>query len=327
MKKILLSLFIIILSACSTATKEETTNENAGSLKIGIIQYVEHPALDSATLGFIDGLKDNGFVEGENIVFDRQNSQADFSNAETIATKFVNDRVDLIFANATPAAQAVANKTKDIPIIITSVTNPEASGLVDSNENPNTNVSGTSDLTPVTKQLDLMFELLPETKVVGLLYSSSEENSIYQIDIAKKYLDSKNIEYKEATVSDSNSIQSVVESLVGKVDAIYIPTDNLLAEGMVNVSQVANENGLPVIVAEEGMVSKGGLATYGINYYDLGYISGKMAADVLNGKDISTMSIQYIDDSTIKLFINKTTMEKLGLSFDSKILESAELIN
>lgn len=185
--------------------------------------------------------------------------------------------------------------TEDIPILLTAVTDPAESGLVNDNANPGVNVSGTSDLTPVKEQIDLLHELLPDAKTVGLLYCSAESNSEIQIAMAKEACDALNIAYEEYTVPSSNEIQTVVESMVGKVDAIYAPTDNVIAAGMATVAMVANDNNIPCIVGEAGMVQAGGLATYGIDYYQLGYMAGEQAIEILvNGADVSTMPIGYL---------------------------------
>src|SRR5574344_2949404 len=187
-------------------------------IKIGIIQLVEHPALDGAYKGFVDGLATAGYVDGQNISIDYQNAQGEQANCVTIAQKFVNDRDNLILAIATPAAQAVANLTKDIPVLVTAVTDPESAKLVKSNAKPDTNVPGTSDLTPVEKQIELLKKIIPNAKKVGLVYCSSEQNSIFQINIAKSACDKNGLKYIEGTVSNSNEIQQVTQSLVGKVD-------------------------------------------------------------------------------------------------------------
>ena len=204
-------------------------------IKIGIIQLVEHPALDKNYQGFIDGLAEAGFVDKKNIVIDYQNAQGEQANCVTIAEKFVNDRDDLIFAIATPAAQAVANATTTIPVLVSSVTDPESAKLVAKNTAPGGNVTGTSDLTPVSQQIKLLKKVVPEAKKVGLMYCSSEQNSIFQINMAKEACKAEGLEFIEGSVSNSNEIQQVTQSLVGKVDAIYIPTDNMLAAGMANV--------------------------------------------------------------------------------------------
>lgn len=334
MKKLLMSLLALVLVAgCSSnaPAKEETpaadaTEETAEVVTIGAIQYVQHVALDSATEGFKDALAEGGYVEGENLVFDYQNAGADASNCETIANKFVNDGVDLIFANATPAAQAVLAKTTDTPILITSVTDPETSGLVEANAAPGGNLTGTSDLTPVTEQIDLLTKIFPDAKTVGIMYCGSEDNSIFQADMAKAAVEAAGLEWTEVTVSDSNAIQSSVEAIVGKCDVIYIPTDNLLAEGMSLVSQVATAAGKAIICGEEGMCINGGLATYGINYYNLGKLTGEMAIKILNGADPATMAIGYLAAEDCELTINKTIADELGIEIPEDLLAEANII-
>ena len=181
-------------------------------------------------------------------------------------------------------------------------------------------------LTPIKEQLDLLVQLIPNAKTVAVMYCGAEENSIIQAEIAKKYLETLGLKYVEATVSDSNAIQSVTESLIGKVDAIYVPTDNLLAEGMANVTQITNNNNIPVIVGEAGPVANGGLATYGIDYYNLGYLSGEMAAKVLNGEDISKMPIGYIPAEDCVLTINETSASKLNIKIADEVLSKAEIV-
>ena len=282
-------------------------------IKIGVIQLVEHPALDGRYKGFVDGLAEAGFVDGENISIDYQNAQNEQANCVTIANKLVNDKDDLIFAIATPAAQAVANLTKDIPILVSAVTDPESAKLVKSNAKPDTNVSGTSDLTPVAAQIKLLKQIVPGAKKVGLMFCSSEQNSIFQIEMAKKACESEGLSFIEASVSNSNEIQQVTQSLVGKVDAIYIPTDNMLAAGMANVAMVANQNKIPTIVGEDGMVKSGGLCTYGLNYYELGKQTAKMAVDILkNGAKPQDMPIQYLEKCDFSK--NAETEKALGLT-------------
>ena len=324
MKKILVTILTLALLTSVVAC---SSNKDSGKVTIGLIQYIQHDALDKATEGFKAALKDNGYIEGENLVYDDQNAGGEEANCVTIADKFVNEKVDLIFANATPAAQAVANKTTDIPVVITSVTDPESAGLVDTNENPGGNVTGTSDLTPVENQLDLLVQLLPNAKKVAVMYCGAEDNSIFQAKIAMNYLSELGLTGQETTVSDSNSIQQVVESLIGKVDAIYIPTDNLLASGMATVTLIANKNNLPVIVGESGMVNNGGLATYGIDYYNLGYKSGEMAVKILKGESKpADMAIEYLPAEDCELVVNTTSAKELGLTISEDILAKAKTV-
>lgn len=302
----------LALSGCSKKSSENKV------IKIGIIQLVEHPALDKNREGFIDGLKDAGYIDGQNISLDIHNAQGDQGNCVTIANKLVNDKDDLIFAIATPAAQAVANLTKDIPILVSSVTDPESAKLVESNSRPGTNVSGTSDLTPVAQQIKLLKSAFPNAKTVGLMFCSSEQNSLFQIDLAKKACEAEGLAYIEGSVSNSNEIQQVTQSLVGKVDAIYIPTDNMLAAGMATVAMVANQNKIPTIVGEDGMVQSGGLCTYGVNYYELGKQTAAMAVEILkNGANPADMPIQYLEKCDFSK--NEATEKALGITLPSNL--------
>lgn len=305
----------LLMSGC---TKKTNGTENAKKIKIGVIQLVEHSALDANYKGFVDGLAEAGYVDGQNISIDYHNAQGEQVNCVTIAEKLVNDRDDLIFAIATPAAQAVANITKNIPIVISSVTDPESAKLVLKNAAPGTNVTGTSDLTPCEAQMDLLKKLVPNAVKVGMLYCSSEQNSHFQIALAKAACDKLGLKYVDGTVSNSNEIQQVVTSLCGKVDAIYSPTDNMIAAGMATVAQVANEKGIPTICGEEGMVAAGGLATYGINYYELGKQSAAMAVEILrDGKKPAEMPIQYLQKCDLS--INEATAKALGITIPENL--------
>ena len=330
MALVMAGLMAASMTACQTKTEPQPTggqeSESASAeaqagteapaaagktYKIGIIQLTQHAALDKTNEGFVAALKDAGL----DCEIDQQNASGDQSACQTIAETLVNNGNDLIFAIATPAAQAVAGVTETIPILCSAVTDPAASGLVESNEKPNCNVSGTSDLTPVKEQIDLMQKIMPDVKSVGLLYCSAESNSVLQIDMAKEALETAGIAYKDYTVSSSNEIQTVVESMVGNVDCIYAPTDNMIAAGMTTVAMVANENKIPVICGEEGMVDAGGLATYGIDYYQLGYMAGEQAVDILTkGADIKEMPIGYLDASKCALKINEETAAELGIN-------------
>lgn len=282
--------------------------------KIGVIQYVQHDALDASNEGFFAALDDLGI----SYEADQQNAAGEASSCQTIAETLVNNGNDLIFAIATPAAQSVAGVTTEIPIVLTAVTDPAESGLVESNDAPGGNVTGTSDLTPVTEQIDLLKELIPEAKTVGILYCSAESNSVLQAEMAKEACEEAGLASEDYTVSSSNEIQTVVESMIGKVDAIYAPTDNMIAAGMATVAMVANENKIPVICGEEGMVKEGGFATYGINYYELGYKAGEMAAQILTeGADPAEMPIGYLAAEECSLMINGDTAETLGIDVSS----------
>ena len=309
-KKIIVGLLLISMATVTFAG----CGKKDDVFTIGVNQFVTHAALDASYQGFVDALADAGYIDGENIKIDLQNAQADQPTANTIATKLVNDNNDLILAIATPSGQAVANATKDIPILVTAVTDPAGSGLVATNEAPGRNVSGTSDLTPIKNQIDLLTKLVPTAKNIAILYCSSESNSKIQAEIAIEAAAEYGLTAIEATVSNSNEIQQVVQSLVGKVDAIYAPTDNVIAAGMPTVSQVANDNGIPVICGEKGMVDAGGLATYGIDYYKLGRLTGEQAIKIIKGEaETATMPIEYLPDEEYELTINAEVAAKLGI--------------
>lgn len=316
---LVVSLLGLSLTGCGT--KEAASDGGSDKVyHIGVNQLVEHAALDASYQGFVDALKEAGYVDGENLVIDYQVAQGDTANANTIATKLVNDNNDLILAIATPSGQAVANATKDIPVLVTAVTDPQGSGLVTSNEAPGGNVSGTSDLTPVKEQMDLLVQLLPETKKIALLYSSSESNSKIQAEMAEEAATALGLETVDATVSNTNEIQQVVESLIGKVDAIYAPTDNMIASAMPTVAQVANMNNIPVICGESGMVEAGGLATYGIDYYQLGLLTGKQAVKILEGTATTAeMPIEYLSADQCELTINEEVAEQLGIEIPAEL--------
>lgn len=308
---------------CGGDKKEEP--KAAAKVNVGIVQLVEHAALDAANKGFVDGLASKGYKEGENIAYDRQNAQADQSNLQNIAHRFVSNKVNLICAIATPAAQTVANVTSDIPIVATAVTDYKTAKLVKDNAKPGTNVTGTTDMNPVAEQLDLLLKIVPDAKTIGAIYCSSEVNSQLQIDILKQAAAAKGIAVKEATVSNVNDIQQAARSLVGEVQAIYVPTDNVLASAMPTLATVTEEAKLPVICGEGGMVKAGGIATLGVDYYKLGFQAGEMAADILSGKSKpADMAIQA--QKEFKPIINAKEAEKIGLTIPEEVLKGAEVV-
>lgn len=295
-----------------TETADKTSDKKEDGDKvyhIGIIQLVEHQALDAATEGFQKALKEK---LGDKVEFDVQNAQGEETNCATIATKFVNSNVDLIMANATQAVISSATATSDIPIVGTSVTDYVTTGTVKSNDAPGGNVTGTSDLAPIDQQVELLQKLVPDAKNVGILYCSAEANSVYQAEQAQKYLEKAGITAKTYTAADSNDIQQVVTKAADENDAIYIPTDNTIASNMEIVKNVTVPAKVPVIAGEENMCSVGGLATLSISYESIGYNAGLMAYDILvNGKNPADMPIQYADDVTLKY--NADIASELGI--------------
>lgn len=271
--------------------------DNAGSsdkvYSIGICQLVEHPALDAATEGFMAALTEK-LGEG-NVKFDNQNAQNEATNCTTICNNFVSSGVDLILANATGSLQAASSATSEIPIVGTSITNyATAMGVNDWAEMAGKNITGTSDLAPIDEQENMIVELFPEVKQVGILYCSAEANSKYQANLMEAALTEDGIAFKEYSVADSNEIQAMTTAAIAECDVIYIPTDNTIANATETVKNVLVPAGIPAIVGEEGICTGCGVATLSISYYDIGYKAGEMAYDILvNGKNAGDLDIAF----------------------------------
>jgi len=304
----------LLLAACGSGESEET-------VQLGIIQLVEHPSLDASRQGFLDALNENGYIEGENLIVDYNNAQLDQSAMQTISNKFVTEQKDLILAIATPAAQTIAAATKDIPILITAVTDPVDAKLVESMEQPGTNVTGTTDMTPVGKQLELLLQMAPDTKNVGVIFNAGEDNSQVQVNIARQEAGRLGLNLVEAPVTKTSEVFQAASSLVGRVDAIYVPTDNTVVQALESVIQVAEDNDLPLIVGEGDSVRRGGLATVGIDYYKLGWQTGLMAAEIIKGADPAQMAVQ--DQEQVDLIINLGAAERMGVEVPQELIDQA----
>ena len=298
-------------------------NKQNKFFNIGITQIVEHEALDKARQGFIDELKNLGYEESKNIKFDFQNAGGDFSNCESIASKFVNENCDLILAISTPSAQAVANATKNIPILVTGITNPKEAGMVESNDIPNTNVTGTSDLSPVRETIKLITKLKPDTQKVGVLYSSLDASPMYQAKLAENEIKNLGLEPIMATVSQMSEVQPITENLISQVDMIYVPIDKITSSSMPLISDIALKNS-KFVLCSENLINKGAAACYGIDYYELGKLTARQAALILEKKNTpQNMPIEYSDN--IKLFLNKSILEKLSIKIPDDLLKIAEI--
>ena len=301
------------------------TQQDAEMHKVGIVQLMQHGALDQSNAGLIDGLAAGGYVVGENLEVDQQNAQGDQSNLQSIAQQFLSNEVEMIMAIATPAAQVMAAATEDIPIVATAITSFEQAGLVESDEAPNTNVTGTHDMTPVADQIDLLLQVVPDAKTIGTIYTSSEKNSQVQIGILKEVCAEKGLAVEERTISTVNDIQQAAQSLVGEVDAIWLPTDNNVASAMPQVVSVTDEAGLVTMGGEESQVLAGATLTYGINFYQIGYDAGLMAAQILDGEGVpAEMPIQGPSD--LNLVINTEAVEIIGVEIPAELMEKAELV-
>ncbi|TCS82442.1 ABC transporter substrate-binding protein [Tepidibacillus fermentans] len=324
---LILALMISILSlvACSTSstdTKDSKTSTEKQKT-IGIVQIVEHPSLDASRQGFIDALKANGYEDGKQIKLDYQNAQGQVQNLTTISQKFVNDKVDLIFAIATPSAQAAAQQTKDIPILITAVTDPVTAGVVKSMDKPGTNVTGTTDMNPVKDQLALVKEVKPSAKKVGIIYNTGEANSEVQIKIAKEVAPELGLNLELIGITNSSEVKQAADALAAKVDAIYVPTDNTVVSALDSVLKVAEQTKIPVVVGEGDSVKKGGLITYGLDYYKLGYQTGEMAVKILKG-EAKPQDMPIETQKDMKLIINKKAAKSMGVELSEELLKKAD---
>ena len=309
-----------MVTGCGNQSEAET-------YKIGVVKLVTHTAADTASDGFKQALADNGFVEGENVTFIEQNGQNEQSNLQSIAQGFISEEVDLICAVSTSTAQVMAAATSDIPIVGTAITDYKEAKLVESNEAPGYNVTGTSDQNPIEKQGELLLQLVPDAKTVGVVYNASEVNSQLQAAYITEYLQAQDVVVKESTFSDINNMQQATQALVGQVDAIYLPTDNTVASCIPQVITITEEAKLPVICGAATMVEAGGTATYGIDYYKLGYQSGQMAVKILNGEaEPATMPIEYAHEDDLALVINQGEADAIGLEIPQELLETAQIV-
>ncbi|HZW84250.1 MAG TPA: ABC transporter substrate-binding protein [Candidatus Deferrimicrobium sp.] len=327
MKKLLvvgLSLMLAMgLTGCGTTQTAKPSTESTAKkeIKVGIVQIVEHPALDAARQGFLETLKENGYEEGKNLKVEYQSAQGDQSVLQSIAQKFASSKMDLVLAIATPSAQAMARATKDTPILITAVTDPVAAKLVNSMEKPGTNVTGTTDMNPLKEQFDLLKKVVPNAKKVGVIYNAGEDNSQVQVKMAESVAAQMGLELVKATVATTADVMQATQSLVGKVDAIYVPTDNTVVSAADSVIQVANKNKIPVIAGESSVVDKGAFGTIGINYKKLGKQTGEMALRIIKGEKPQDMAIESQKD--LDTVFNKTTLELLGLKVPADLQQKA----
>ena len=298
-------------ASSTVASASVAAASNGEKFTVGICQLVQHAALDAATQGFEDALTASF---GENVTFDFQNAQGDSATCATIANGFVSSGVALIMANATPALQAAQAATNTIPILGTSVTEyGVALGLDNFSGTVGGNVSGTSDLAPLDQQADMLHELFPDAKNVGILYCSAEANSSYQSNTIQKYLKDYGYECTEYTFADSNDIASVVNNAIATSDVLYIPTDNTAASNTTIIQNICQPAGIPIITGEEGICSGCGVATLSISYYDLGYKTGEMAYEILvNGADVSQTAVEFAPNVTKKY--NVANCEALGIT-------------
>ncbi|MCK3882878.1 ABC transporter substrate-binding protein [Streptococcus suis] len=302
----LASISALTLAACSSSSDQASTE----TVKVGVLQYMEHESLTAAREGFVAELEANGYKEGEKLVLDYQNAQGDQANLQTISEQLIGGN-DIVLAIATPSAQSLATVSTETPIVFTAVTDPLSADLVESIEKPGGLLTGTSDQAPIDKQVELLGQAVPDAKTVGILYTTSERNSEVQVEQAKELLEKAGYKVVVKGITSTNEVQDATTSLMKDVDALFIPTDNTVASTMTMIGELSVEQKVPVIGGSTDMVDEGGLLTYGTNYEALGRQTAKMAIKIIEGADVSETAVEYPE--TVSLHVNEEMAQKLGI--------------
>lgn len=310
----------IFLTSCGSDAGGEGGGEEP--VKIGISQLMDIEALDDTREGFIKGMSENGYPEGEGVEYDYQNAQGDQATATQIAAGFASSDLDLVFAIATPAAQSVAQAVGNIPVVFSAVTEPVEAGIVESWDAPGANITGTSNLGPVEDQIALIKDLAPDAKTVGVVYSSGEVNSRVQVDLAREAAEELGMELKEAAVSATSEVQQAAQSL--DVDALYVPTDSHVVAAIDSVVEAAETKQIPLVVGDAASVEAGGVATYGLDYEQLGYQTALMAIKILEGEDPAGMPVEKQTESL--LVLNKSAAARMGVTLPQEMLDAADTV-
>ncbi|MEN8906814.1 MAG: ABC transporter substrate-binding protein [Clostridiales bacterium] len=313
MKKEILIFILLFTISLVSCDKEDTESKKEETKKIGVTQIVEHPSLDATFEGFKKALEENGFKEGKNIEYDVQNAQNDQNNSQTIAKNFAGDNLDLILAISTPSAQHAFNAIKDIPIVFSAVTDPVGAELVEAFDKPGDNITGTSDTHPeaISKTVSFIMDEI-KAKKVGIIYNSGEQNSLVQVEKVEELVKEAGGKLVKTTVANSSDVKQASESLIGKVDAIYMPTDNTVASGLEAIIEIAENNKIPLFASDVDSMKRGAVAASGFDYKDLGYETGLMAIPILKGeKTCSEINVEY--PKNFNLIINKKAAKNQGI--------------
>ncbi|WP_066639094.1 ABC transporter substrate-binding protein [Desulfolucanica intricata] len=322
---ILLAALTLILTSCGSKDNPYSQNQSEDkTLKVGITQFVAHPALDLDQKGFLDQMKEEGFIEGENVEFDIKNSQGDPNLAKTVADKFVADKVDLILAITTPSSLAAAQATKGtgIPVVFIAVSDAVKAGLIEELDQPTgTNITGVYSADPVEQQMDLIQEIQPSVKKLGVIYNAGEANSVSNVEKIKDYLSDK-VEVVEVTVAGSSEVQAAAQSLVGSVDAVFMPQDNTVMSAVEALIKVCQDNDIPLYTGDTESVKKGALATLGNDEYDCGRQGAVIAARILNGEKAGNIVPEEIRKRT--LLVNQKAAGEYGIKLPQKVLSRAD---
>lgn len=320
----LLTVIVLLFSFLGYAFFQESNDQKtAKTPTVGILQLMSHPALDKIHRGILHGLEEEGYHPGKNVKIDFQNAQNDQSNLKTMSTKFANENADLSIGIATPSAQALANTINNKPILLGAITDPKGAGLVKNNRRPGGNITGVSDQAPLKEQLGLIKQFMPKMKTLGIIYTSSDDSAVAQYKLFAKVCRQQHVRLKAYSIANTNDLNQVAEQAVSAVDAIYVPTDNTIAGAMQTLVGAATKARVPIFPAVDTMVRDGGVATYGVDQYQLGVATGKMAAEILKGKrKPATTPIKYFRHG--KLIINERQAHKLGINVPDRLLKQAQ---
>lgn len=327
MNMILFAVFllaILVYGFFNTTSKSQKNQSKSNHIRLGVLQLVSHPALDSIYQGLTDELKALGYVAGRNLTIDLQNAQGEQSNLATMSQKLVSAQNDILVGITTPATLALSNTTKDIPIIMGGITYPVEAGLIQSENKPGNNITGVSDRTPVQQQLELMKQVLPNLKKVGILYTSSEDNSTKQAKLAINIAKNLGLEVVERTVTNTNDVEQVTENLASSVDAIFIPIDNTLASTMATVTKITDRYGKPVFPSSDTMVADGGLMGIGVDQYQIGVQTARVVIAVLNGEKPADKPIVLAQDGVI--YYNDDVAKRLDIALPDDLKTKVTLV-
>jgi len=321
--------FVFILAACGANSQEQASSQpateqaaDAKKIKLGLTQFVEHPALDSVRKGILDGLAEAGFDDKKNLEVDFQSAHGEMNNTVTVAQKFAGDKKDIVVSITTPSSQAVAKAIQDVPVVFSTVTDPVLAELVTSLDKPDKNVTGTSDKVSMEKQLGLIQKFIPSIKKLGVLYTTSEVNAEVQVKELEEAAKAKGIELVKAGITAPSEVQLGTQSLAGKVEAILIPIDNTVVSAFDGVLMAAEKAKIPVFASDMDTVKRGAVATYGIDYYSMGKQTGEMVARILKGQKVSETPVEVSKETN--LIINEKAASTFGLKISEELKKEAK---
>lgn len=317
-------LIAIIAIFLAVAFFKEDQNQKSQSKipEVGVLTLMHHPSLDEIYDGFLDGLKQKGYRNGQNIKIDYQNANNDQSNLRTMATRLIDNHSKVLVGITTPAGQALANATSDIPIVLGAVTDPKASGLVKNLKHPNSNVTGVSDAAPIKQQLHLIKEFMPDLKTLGVIYTSSDMSAVSGFHEIEHECKKQHIHLKAFSIANSNDLNQVSEQMFSQVDAVIVPTDNTIAGAIQTLVKKANAAGKPIFPAAANMVKQGGLATYSVNQYELGKLTADMTVDILHGRKVSSLAIKRVQKG--QPVVNLKQARKLNIHVPENFMQQCE---